>query len=80
MTMILIFALFGLNIHHSFLYSVTLKGFVYNTEMSLAALLRQNGKTNITKNRDKIKIVIFKKNCDMIFFTLFRVSFVSKDE
>ncbi len=54
MTMILIFAPFGLNIHHSFLYSVTLKGFVYNIEMSLAALLRQNSKTNITKNRDQI--------------------------
>ncbi len=48
MTKICIFAHFGLNIHHSFLYFVTLKGFV-------SALFRQNSKTNImikSWNRD----------------------------
>ncbi len=46
------FAHFGLNIRHSFLYFVTLKGFVFIIGSILAALLRQNSKTNMTKNRD----------------------------
>ncbi len=54
-----------------FLYFVTLKGFVYNREIILAALLRHDRKTNMTKNRDKIvKSWYFKKkkkNRDMIF-------------
>ncbi len=52
MTKIFIFTHFGLNIHHSFLYSERLC--LYNREISLAILLRQNSKTNMTKNRDKI--------------------------
>ncbi len=54
-----IFPHFGLNIHHTFLYFVTLKGFVfYNREIILGALLRHNSKINMTKNRE---IVIFLK-------------------
>ncbi len=36
---------------------------LYNREIILAVLLRQNSKTNMTNNRDKIT------NCDMIFLT-----------
>ncbi len=55
MTKIFIFAHFGLNIHHSYLYFVSLKGFVFIIgKISLAVLLRQTGKTNMTKNCDKI--------------------------
>ncbi len=70
MTKIFIFPHFGLNIHHTFLYFVTLKGYrvlkgLCNREIILAALLKQNSKINMTKNRE---IVIFKKkNSDMIF-------------
>ncbi len=46
MTKIFIFAHFSLNIHHYFLFFVTLKGFV-------STLFRPNSKTNM--NRDKIK-------------------------
>ncbi len=54
MTKILIFAHFGLNISHCFLYFVTLKGFVFYRKIILATLLRHNSKTNMTKNQDKI--------------------------
>ncbi len=51
MTKICIFSHFGLNIHHSFLCLLPKKGF-YNREICLAALLKQNSKTNMTKNRE----------------------------
>ncbi len=35
-----------------FFMFVTLKGFLYNREICLAALLKQNSKTNMTKNRE----------------------------
>ncbi len=66
---IFIFAHFGLNISHSFLYFVTLKGYVFVIgKIILAALLRENSKTNI-KNPNKI-VTFWKKlkiNSDMIF-------------
>ncbi len=65
MTKIFIFAHFGLNVYHS-LYFVALERLcLYNREISLAALLRQNSKTNMTKNRDKI-MIFKKKNHDII--------------
>ncbi len=39
---------------------------LYNREIILAVLLRQTGKTNMTKNRDEI-VIFQKKNHDMIF-------------
>ncbi len=54
MIKIFIFAHFGLNIHYSFNICYLEKICLYNKEIILAALLRQNNKTNKTKNRDKI--------------------------
>ncbi len=66
MTQIFIFAHFGLNVYHS-LYFVALERLcLYNREISLAALLRQNSKTNMTKNRDKI-VILKKKSWYYIF-------------
>ncbi len=60
MTNIFIFAHFGLNIRHTFFIFCNLERLcLYNREIILAALLRKNCKTNMTKNRDKI--VKFKK-------------------
>ncbi len=60
MTKIFIFAHFGLNINHSFFIFCYLERIcLYNREVSLAVLLRQNSKTNMTKNRDKIVIYIY---------------------
>ncbi len=53
---IFIFAHFGQNIHHSFYICYLERPCLYNREMILAALIRQNSKTNMTKNRDKIMI------------------------
>ncbi len=50
MTKIFTFTHFGLNIRHSFLYFVTLKCFIFIIEKLV--WLRQNSKTNMTKNRD----------------------------
>ncbi len=67
MTEIFLFTHFGLNIHHSFVISCYLERIcLYNRENSLAALLRQNGKTNMTKNRDEI--VILKKKIVIWYF------------
>ncbi len=57
MTKIFIFTHFGLNIRHTFLYFVTLKGFVFIIRKLVCLLCSnnlQNRKTNMTKNRDKI--------------------------
>ncbi len=53
MKTIFIFAHFGLNIHHSFYICYLERPCLYNREIILAALIRQNSKTNMTKNRDK---------------------------
>ncbi len=62
---IFIFAHFGLNIHHSFYICYLERPCLYNREIILVALIRQNSKTNMTKNHDEI--VIFKKTRDIIF-------------
>ncbi len=41
MTKIFIFTHFVLNIHHPFLYFVTLQGYLYNREISLAVMIKQ---------------------------------------
>ncbi len=67
MKKICIFSHFGLNSHHSFLYLFYLERLcLYNREVSLAALLRQNSETNMTKNRGEIMIFQQKKR-DRIF-------------
>ncbi len=54
-----IFTHFDLNIHHSFyIFCCPERLCLYNREISLAELLRQNSKTNMTKNHGEI--VIFK--------------------
>ncbi len=62
MKQICIFAYFGLNIHHSFdicyLERLCLYGKLWEImgkkwEIMLAAPIRHNSKTNMTKNRDK---------------------------
>ncbi len=65
---IFIFAHFGLNIHHSFNILYLERPCLYNREIILVALIRQNNKTNMTKNRDKIvkSLYIIKKR-DIIF-------------
>ncbi len=50
-----IFAHFGLNIHHTFYICYLERPCLYNREIILAVLIRQNSKTNMTKNRDKIE-------------------------
>ncbi len=65
MTQIFIFPHFGLNIHHTFFLFCNLERIcLYNREMILPALLRNDSKINMTKNRE---IMIFQKNSDMIF-------------
>ncbi len=54
MTTIFIFAQFGLNIHHIFYICYLERLCLYNRNISLPALLRQNSQTNMTMNRDKI--------------------------
>ncbi len=57
MTKIFIFTHFGLNICHTFLYFVTLKGFVFiigKLVWLYCSNSLHNRKTNMTKNRDKI--------------------------
>ncbi len=49
---------FGPNIHHSIFFCYLERICLYNREINLAALLKQNSKTNMIKNSDKI--VIFK--------------------
>ncbi len=69
-TKIFIFAHFCLNIHNSFFIFCYLERLcLYNREIFLAAVLRQNSKTNMTKNPGET--VIYKKNCDMIFLPYF---------
>ncbi len=51
MTKIFIFTHFGLNIRHSFLYFVTLKGFVFIIG-KFACKNLQNSKTNMTMNHE----------------------------
>ncbi len=51
MTKIFIFACFALNVFHSFLFYILLPWKTFR-EISLAVMLRQNSKTNMTKNRD----------------------------
>ncbi len=53
--------IFGLNIHHSFYTCYLERPCLYNREIILAALIRQNSKTNMTKNHDKIMIFLKKK-------------------
>ncbi len=73
MTKIFIFPHFGLNINHSFLICFYLERIcLYNREIILAALLRQNSKTNMTKNCNKI--VLFKNFFFYIIFLPYRHS------
>ncbi len=55
---VFIFAHFGLNIHHSFYICYLERPCLYNREIIFAALIRQNSKTNMTKNHDKIVIFL----------------------
>ncbi len=61
-------ALFGLNIHHSFYICYLERPCLYNREIILVALIRQNNKTNMTKNRDKIVKSLYKKIIIVILY------------
>ncbi len=57
MTKIVIFTHIGLNINHSYLYCVTLKGFFFVTGKLFWLYCSdnlQNSQTNMTKNSDNI--------------------------
>ncbi len=49
---IFIFAHFGLNINYSFYICYLERPCIYYREIILAALIRQNSKTNMSKNRE----------------------------
>ncbi len=69
MTKIFIFTHFGLNIRHTFLYFVTLKGFVFIIRKLVFCNANnlQNRKTNMTKNCDKIMNHDISKKKKVIF-------------
>ncbi len=70
MTQIFIFPHFGLNIHHTFLYFVTLKGFVFVIgKLFWLHCSDTTVKINMTKNRE---IVIFLKK--KMWYDIFAIS------